>query len=98
MSSFSPIPVSLTRIPFYLNRAASIPVSIATANVNLFTLLNRSAEGAEYLQTLEQALEGISQFRPEYLVVSLGCDGMHDDPVGTLHTTRERMRETTNPD
>jgi acetoin utilization deacetylase AcuC-like enzyme len=40
-----------------------------------------------YLETLEQALQKIRDFKPAYLVVSAGMDIYADDPLGTIKVT-----------
>jgi acetoin utilization deacetylase AcuC-like enzyme len=60
-------------------------------NLNL-PLPPKGVESGEYLQTLDRAIEGIEKFQPSYLVVSLGCDGMVDDPVGSWRLPPECFR------
>ena len=42
-----------------------------------------------YLETLEQALQRIREFKSDYLVVSAGMDIYADDPLGTIKVTTE---------
>jgi acetoin utilization deacetylase AcuC-like enzyme len=42
-----------------------------------------------YLQTLDQALQMIRDFKPTYLVVSAGMDIYADDPLGTIKVTTD---------
>jgi acetoin utilization deacetylase AcuC-like enzyme len=42
-----------------------------------------------YLETLNQALQRVREFKPEYLVVSAGMDIYADDPLGTIKVTTE---------
>lgn len=46
-----------------------------------------------YLDTLSQALERISVFRPSSLVVSAGMDIYGEDPLGQIRITREGIRQ-----
>lgn len=40
-----------------------------------------------YLETLDQALQKIREFKPAYLVVSAGMDIYADDPLGRIKVT-----------
>lgn len=42
------------------------------------------AEDARYLSALDRARERIAAFAPRFLIVSLGVDGLADDPIGHL--------------
>jgi acetoin utilization deacetylase AcuC-like enzyme len=42
-----------------------------------------------YLETLEQALQKIREFKPAYLVVSAGMDIYADDPLGRIKVTTD---------
>ena len=42
-----------------------------------------------YLETLDQALQKIREFKPAYLVVSAGMDIYADDPLGTIKVTTD---------
>lgn len=48
---------------------------------------------AEYLGTLDQAIELIREFEPACLVVSAGMDIYADDPLGTIKVTTEGIAE-----
>jgi len=48
---------------------------------------------AAYLAALEEALAAISEFDPQFLVVSAGFDIVAGDPVGGFTVTREGLRE-----
>lgn len=52
------------------------------AGFNLNIPLPLGTDGREYLRALEQALEAIASFGPQFLVVSLGCDTLAEDPIG----------------
>jgi len=45
-----------------------------------------------YLETLDQALQRIREFKPDYLVLSAGMDIYADDPLGTIKVTTEGIR------
>jgi acetoin utilization deacetylase AcuC-like enzyme len=55
--------------------------------------LPRGINDAEYLSTLNEALNGIRDFAPKYLVLSLGVDTFDADPLGTFHITRAGFNE-----
>jgi len=42
-----------------------------------------------YLETLDQALQKIREFKPAYLVLSAGMDIYADDPLGTIKVTTD---------
>ncbi len=46
---------------------------------------------AQYLEALEQALKDVRDFRPTWLVVSLGLDVMRGDPTGSFVLTAQGM-------
>jgi acetoin utilization deacetylase AcuC-like enzyme len=48
---------------------------------------------AEYLQTLDQAINLIQGYKPAYLVVSAGMDIYADDPLGTIKVTTDGIHE-----
>lgn len=50
--------------------------------------LPEGTDDAEYLSTLDQALQLIRDFSPSYLVVSAGMDLFGGDPLGTFKVTR----------
>src|SRR6266508_503009 len=50
-------------------------------------------EDSAYLATLDIALSHISEFKPEYLVVSAGMDIYADDPLGWIKVTTEGIGE-----
>jgi acetoin utilization deacetylase AcuC-like enzyme len=45
-----------------------------------------------YLRSLEQALDAIAEFGPDLVVVSLGVDTYHGDPISDLGVTAEGFR------
>ncbi len=49
--------------------------------------LEKGADDARYLSTLEEALNLIRKFEPQYLVVSAGMDIYAADPLGTIKVT-----------
>jgi len=55
--------------------------------------LSAVTDNAAYLSTLEEALELIRNFDPEYLVVSAGMDIYTDDPLGKIKATTEGIGE-----
>ena len=52
-------------------------------NYNINIPLKKSISGVEYLRYLKKAIKKIIEFRPEYLIVSLGLDPAKGDPTGT---------------
>jgi len=46
-----------------------------------------------YLETLQKAISRIEQFKPVFLVISLGFDTMRGDPTGSFMLTAETMRK-----
>jgi acetoin utilization deacetylase AcuC-like enzyme len=46
----------------------------------------------QYLEVLEQALRDVRQFKPTWLVISLGVDIMRGDPTGSFLLTTQGMR------
>jgi acetoin utilization deacetylase AcuC-like enzyme len=55
--------------------------------------LNKGTDDAQYLVTLEEALNLIRQFDPNYLVLSAGMDIYADDPLGTIKVTTNGIGE-----
>ena len=51
--------------------------------------LPRDTDDGTYLQTLDQALGLIREFKPAFLVVSAGMDIYADDPLGTIKVTTD---------
>lgn len=51
--------------------------------------LAKGTDDARYLSALEEALDLIRSFAPNYLVVSAGMDIYADDPLGTIKVTTE---------
>lgn len=49
--------------------------------------LAKGSDDAHYLSVLEEALDLIRKFMPQYLVVSAGMDIYTDDPLGTIKVT-----------
>jgi len=54
--------------------------------------LPAGTDDAAYLETLDQALQRIREFNPDYLVLSAGMDIYADDPLGTIKVTTEGIR------
>jgi len=50
---------------------------------NLNFPLKESLTGEEYLVVLKKAIKNISNFKPDYLIISLGLDIAKGDPTGT---------------
>lgn len=55
------------------------------AGTNFNYPLLPGAEDREYLKTLDQALQNITDFQPAVLVVSAGFDLIKDDPIGSFN-------------
>jgi acetoin utilization deacetylase AcuC-like enzyme len=55
--------------------------------------LPKGTGDAEYLQTLDTALERIREFKPVHLVVSAGMDIYADDPLGTVKVSTQGIGE-----
>lgn len=55
--------------------------------------LPKGADDAVYLAALDEALNTIRNFAPEYLVLSFGADIFDGDPLGTFRVTRNGFRE-----
>ncbi len=55
--------------------------------------LPKGTGDAEYLQTLDQAIELIREFKPACLVVSAGMDVYADDPLGTIKVSTDGIGE-----
>ncbi len=55
----------------------------AGAGHNLNLPLPEAVDGPLYRETLHQALQAISRFKPDFLVVALGLDTAKGDPTGT---------------
>ena len=55
--------------------------------------LPAGTDDAAYLETLDQALQKIREFKPAYLVVSAGMDIYADDPLGRIKVTTEGIGE-----
>jgi len=51
--------------------------------------LPKGTDDAAYLSTLEDALNKIRSFSPQYLVLSIGMDTFEGDPLGRFKVTRE---------
>ncbi|MCP5153074.1 MAG: histone deacetylase family protein [Ectothiorhodospiraceae bacterium] len=69
--------------PFYAGYADETGAGRgAGCNVNL--PLPRGTGDDRYLDTLEHALEAVARFRPQALVVALGLDASHADPLAFL--------------
>lgn len=57
-----------------------------------FPLIKGTNE-AEYLSTLDKALNIIKEFAPQYLVLSAGMDTFEEDPLGTFKVTHNGFVE-----
>jgi acetoin utilization deacetylase AcuC-like enzyme len=55
--------------------------------------LEEGTDDARYLEVLEEALELIRRFEPQYLVVSAGMDIYAGDPLGTIKVSTEGIGE-----
>ena len=55
--------------------------------------LQPGVDDARYLVVLEEALEVIQRFKPNWLVLSLGFDIMRGDPTGSFKLTTAGLRE-----
>jgi acetoin utilization deacetylase AcuC-like enzyme len=55
--------------------------------------LPKGTGDAEYLKTLDKAIDLIREFKPVYLVVSAGMDIYADDPLGTIKVTTNGIGE-----
>ena len=51
-------------------------------------------DDATFLNALPRAVDSVSRFSPDFLVVSLGLDGAMGDPVGTWNLTRESFEKS----
>lgn len=73
--------------PYYTGAADEVGMGDGAGfNVNLPLKVGSSIE--EYLEKLDQALESLVAYKPEFLIVSLGFDTYHGDPLGSfqIHT------------
>lgn len=64
----------------------------AGAGRNLNIPLPENVSSAQYLDSLDEALVRIGEFRPDYLVLSLGFDTARGDPTGTWSNRPEDFR------
>jgi acetoin utilization deacetylase AcuC-like enzyme len=55
--------------------------------------LPAETDDASYFKTLDRAIKLISEFKPDYLVVSAGMDIYADDPLGTIKVTTNGICE-----
>jgi acetoin utilization deacetylase AcuC-like enzyme len=55
--------------------------------------LPAGTDDAAYLKALDQALDLIRNYKPKYLVVSVGMDIYTDDPLGTIKVTTAGISE-----
>lgn len=63
------------------------------AGFNLNIPLKEQITGPEYLQNLVKALKKIGDFRPDFLIVSLGFDIAKGDPTGTWALTAADFKQ-----
>ncbi|MBC7878635.1 MAG: histone deacetylase family protein [Anaerolineales bacterium] len=55
--------------------------------------LPKDTDDVKYLSTLDEALNMIKEFAPEYLVISAGMDIFDGDPLGTFKVTQNGFTE-----
>jgi acetoin utilization deacetylase AcuC-like enzyme len=55
--------------------------------------LPKGTDDDQYLQTLDEALNRIGNFKPDYLVISAGMDIYADDPLGTIKISTTGIAE-----
>lgn len=68
-------------------------------NFNLNITLNEGTTNQQYQRALINSLNKISQFKPNYLVVSFGADTHQSDPIGGFNLTTKyftKMAQTIN--
>jgi len=46
-----------------------------------------------YLKTFEKAVDCVTRFRPDFLVLSIGFDVLKNDPTGTFYLTAGTLRK-----
>jgi acetoin utilization deacetylase AcuC-like enzyme len=63
----------------------------AGANLNL--PLPRSCSGGQFFAALETALDALTAFGPQLLIVSLGVDTYHNDPISDFALTTADQHE-----
>ena len=74
--------------PYYAGYADEVGAGEGTGFHRNFPL-PAGTEDAEYLRTLDQALELLQRFAPSHLIVSLGLDIHENDPLGQFKITSD---------
>jgi acetoin utilization deacetylase AcuC-like enzyme len=78
--------------PYYAGYAAETGAG-AGLGCHKNLVLEKGTDDTRYLLALEEALELIRSFAPNYLIISVGMDIYADDPLGTLKVTTEGIRQ-----
>ncbi|MBK9782651.1 MAG: histone deacetylase family protein [Anaerolineales bacterium] len=81
--------------PHYIGFAEEIGAGAGLGFHRNFPLPKDTGDEA-YLSALEEALQMIRAFAPDYLVVSLGADAFDGDPLGMFRVTRNGFHEIGN--
>ena len=78
--------ISLHRYPFYPGSGSESDVGEGTAKGTTLNIpLPGSASKAEYLKKYEDAIDSaLIPFRPQFVLISAGFDGLAGDPIGGL--------------
>ena len=74
--------------PYYTGSASETGAE-AGEGFNLNIPLPTASSFKEYLEKLEMALDRMVEFQPEYLLLSLGFDTFHLDPIGNFKIDTE---------
>jgi acetoin utilization deacetylase AcuC-like enzyme len=77
----------------YLSGFASETGAGRGGGTNLNVPLAAGTDDAAYLATLAHALEAVAAYGPSMVIVSLGVDTFHNDPISDLAITTEGFRE-----
>lgn len=81
-------PTSLYGGYCFFNNAAIAAHHVASTTGSKVTILD-----VDYRSALTTACDAIAAFRPNLLIVSLGVDTFHNDPISDLGVTTEGLRE-----
>ena len=73
--------------PHYIGFADEMGAGVGLGFHRNFPLPQGTGD-ADYLSTLDEALQIIHRFAPDYLVLSVGMDTFDGDPLGTFRLTR----------
>lgn len=75
--------------PYYTGAAAETgePISAHGANLNLPLATGSSVE--QYMEKLDEGIRAIQSYKPDYLLISLGFDTFHLDPLGNFKIMTE---------